>query len=180
MLLVAFKKAKLNLRDLRIIFANTARTSAQLYLIVGFAMLLGWILAIESVPRHLSDFLSAQHLSIYLILLLINIFLLIVGCFVSDVVQIVLFAPILGPMLVSMGMHPVHFGVMMVVNVVMGMITPPYGTGLYLVSAITGEKLTRIAKETVPFICSSIIVLLIVTYCPKIVLFLPRVTGFIK
>ena len=87
---------------------------------------------------------------------------------------------ILGPMLVSMGMHPVHFGVMMVVNVVMGMITPPYGTGLYLVSAITGEKLTHIAKETVPFICSSIIVLFIVTYCPKIVLFLPRITGFIK
>lgn len=173
------KVVKLNLKDIYNILNDTAKTSTQIYLIVGFASILGWIFAIEKVPFYISYFVESNNFSVYFLLFLVNIFFLFNGMWISDIIQLVLFAPIFTPMFASLGIHPVHFGVIMVVNVMVSMITPPYGTALYLASAISGESLRNIVRETIPFTAVSILVLFIITYFPKIVMFLPKMFKFI-
>jgi TRAP-type transport system large permease protein len=176
----ALKKSRIGFREFRELLASTARTTSQLYLIIGFALLLSWIFAIENIPSMVTNAVKVYSLSPYLLLFLVNVFFLINGCFVSDVLQIVLFAPIFVPIFASMGIHPIHFGIVMVVNVVLGMITPPYGTGLYLAAAVSKVGLKALVKETLPLTMSCIFVLFTITYIPWLVLFLPKWFGFVK
>jgi TRAP-type transport system large permease protein len=177
---VAIKKNPIGFADWLELLASTARTTSQLYLIIGFALLLSWIFAIENIPSMITNLVTSYHMPVYLLLLVVNVIFLINGCFISDVLQIVLFAPIFAPIFQSMGIHPVQFGVMMVLNVIMGMVTPPYGTGLYLAAAVGKVGLKELVRETIPMICSSIVVLFITAYVPWVVLFLPRLLGWIQ
>ena len=127
----------------------------------------------------ISTFVVAHNLSPYLLLFFANIFFLFNGMWISDTAQLILFAPIFAPIFVQMGISTVHFGVVMVVNVMISMITPPYGTALYLAAAVTGSPLKKIVKEVLPFLCSSILVLFLITYFPAIVLTVPRLFGMI-
>jgi len=161
------------------ILDRVARTSASIFLIVGFATILGWIFAAERVPSIIQSLVQQYQLSPWLFLLLVNVFFLINGLFISDSVQLLLFAPLFTPIAASLGIDPVHFGVMMVVNVMIGLITPPYGLGLYLGSIVGGVPLGALVRATLPFLASAIVVLLIITYVPEIVLFLPRYFGFL-
>ena len=161
------------------ILDRVARTSASIFLIVGFATILGWIFAAERVPSTIQSLVQQYHLSPWLFLLLVNIFILINGLFISDSVQLLLFAPLFTPIAASLGIDPVHFGVMMVVNVMIGLITPPYGLGLYLGSIVGGVPLGPLVRATLPFLASAITVLMIITYVPEIVLLLPRYFGFL-
>ncbi|MDD4757114.1 MAG: TRAP transporter large permease subunit, partial [Prolixibacteraceae bacterium] len=115
----------------------------------------------------------------YSLLFFVNIFLLLNGCWLSDTAQLVLFAPLFTPILMRLGIHPVHFGVVMVVNTMIGMITPPYGMALYLASSIADEPLKKVVKMTLPFTLVSIIVLFIVTYFPVLILYLPQLFEMI-
>lgn len=161
-------------QSLRTALANTVQTSAAVYLIIGFVYCISWVLAAEQFPVIIQNFVSAKQFTAYTLLFYINLFLLFNGCWLSDTAQLVLFAPLFTPILQSMGVHPVHFGVVMVVNTMIGMITPPYGMALYLAAAIAKEPLRKVVKMTLPFTAVSIIVLFIVTYFPSLVLFLPR------
>lgn len=156
---------------------STVKISASIYLIIGFVQTVGWVLAAEGVPHLISNFVVQHNFSPYLLVFLLNIFLLVNGCWLSDTAQLVLFAPIFTPILVGMGLDPVHIGVMFVVNVMIGMITPPYGMALYLSAAIAREPLRNVVIETLPFTAVSILVLLIVSYFPVFVLFIPRMFG---
>lgn len=158
---------------------STVKISASIYLIIGFVQTIGWVLAAEGVPRMINDFITRNNFSPYGLIFLLNIFLLINGCWLSDTAQLVLFAPIFTPILVGMGMNPVHVGVIFVVNVMIGMITPPYGMALYLSSAIAREPLRNVVKETLPFTAVSILVLSIVSYFPMLVLFIPKMLGML-
>jgi TRAP-type transport system large permease protein len=178
--LIGPKRKALGFKEVRSILLDTTKMTSQVYLIIAFALLLSWIFAMENVPSIVSDFVKVHHMSPYLLLFFVNVFFLINGCFISDVLQIVLFAPIFVPIFGSMGIHPIHFGIVMVVNVVIGMVTPPYGTALYLASAVSGVSLKEIVKETIPFTVSVISVLFLITYIPWFVLFLPRVFGFVR
>jgi len=171
-------KPKLNIDDFKEILSNTAKTTTKIYLIIGFVTIIGWIFAIEKVPAMLFNFIDQNNFSVYTLLFFANIFFLFNGMWLSDIIQLILFAPLLTPIFVSLGVHPVHFGVVMVVNIMISMITPPYGTCLYLASAISGTTLKEIVRETIPFTIVSIIVLFIVTYFPWIILYLPRFFGF--
>jgi len=166
-------------KDIREILINTAKTSASIYLICAFASIISWEMASEQLPAMVNRFVMESHLKPEMLLLLINIFLLLNGCWLSDTAQLILFAPIFTPILAGMGIHPVHFGVVMVLNVMLGLLTPPYGCALYLSAIISDQPLSAIVKESIPFTVVSIFVLFVVTYCPAIVLWLPRTLGLL-
>ncbi|MEJ8574369.1 TRAP transporter large permease [Microbaculum marinum] len=169
----------LTLRKFWAIVDRTARTSASIYLIVGFATIISWILANERVPSELGALIEGANLPVWALLLMINLFFLINGLWIGDSVQLLLFAPLFTPILAAMGVDPVHFGVIMVMNVMIGLLTPPYGLALYLGSAVSGESLGAIVRQSLPFLLACLFVLLLVTYIPAISLTLPRFFGFI-
>ncbi len=170
----------LSLAKLWEILDRSARTTASIYLIVGFATIVSWILANERVPSELQDLIGATGMPVWVLLLALNLFFLINGLWIGDAVQLLLFAPLFTPILAQLGVDPVHFGVIMSMNVMIGLLTPPYGLGLYLGSAISGVPLGRIVKASLPFLLASLMVLLLVTYIPAISLTLPRIFGFVE
>jgi len=172
-----YRKIKFN--DLFEILLNTAKTTTSIYLIIGFVSIISWVLAAERIPSLISMLIQTYNPSPYFLLFLINIFLLFNGMWISDIAQLALFAPLFTPILARLGIHPIHFGVVMVVNVMISMITPPYGMALYLSSAISKVELKKIVKETLPFLFVSIVVLFVVTYFPQLILFLPRYFNFV-
>lgn len=171
---------KLSFNDLKKSLATTVKTSASVYLIVGFTAVISWILAIEGVPALIQGWVAVNKPSPYVMLFLVNLFFLFNGMWLSDTAQLVLFAPLFTPIMVSLGIHPIHFGVIMVVNVMVGMITPPYGLALYLSASIAQVPLKALVRETIPFVSVSIAVLFLVTYVPLIVLGVPRYLGLIQ
>lgn len=171
---------KLSFNDLKKSLATTAKTSASVYLIVAFTAVISWILAIEGVPALIQGWVAVNKPSPYFMLFLVNLFFLFNGMWLSDTAQLVLFAPLFTPIMVSLGIHPIHFGVIMVVNVMIGMITPPYGLALYLSASIAQVPLKALVRETIPFVSVSIAVLFLVTYVPLIVLGVPRYLGLIQ
>lgn len=168
----------LSLKKLWSILDKAARTSASVYLIVGFASIISWILANERVPDELTQLIREWNLTPWMLLLILNIFFLVNGLWIGDSVQLLLFAPLFTPILAAMGVDPVHFGIIMVMNVMIGLLTPPYGMALYLGSAVSGEPLAAIIKQCIPFLLVSLFVLLLVTYIPAISLTLPRMLGY--
>jgi tripartite ATP-independent transporter DctM subunit len=171
---------KLSFNDLKKSLATTVKTSASVYLIVGFTAVISWILAIEGVPALIQGWVAVNKPSPYVMLFLVNLFFLFNGMWLSDTAQLVLFAPLFTPIMVSLGIHPIHFGVIMVVNVMIGMITPPYGLALYLSASIAQVPLKALVREIIPFVSVSIAVLFLVTYVPLIVLGVPRYLGLIQ
>lgn len=169
----------LSLKTLWEILDRSARTSASVYLIVGFATIISWILANERLPTQLLELVTYYQLQPWLLLLCLNLFFLLNGLWIGDSVQLLLFAPLFTPILAAMGVDPVHFGVVMVLNVMIGLMTPPYGLALYLGSTISGVPLGRIVVASLPFLAANLIVLLLVTYVPAISLTLPRLFGFL-
>ncbi|HPZ59972.1 MAG TPA: TRAP transporter large permease, partial [Bacillota bacterium] len=174
-----FYYKRINFNELRTVLLNTAKTTAQIYLIVGFASVISWELASEQVPTMISNFVKGTNMGPYTLFFLFNIFILFNGMWISDAAQLVLFAPIFTPIFASLGVSPIHFGCVMVVNVMISLITPPYGVCLYLASIVSGEPMSEVTKESVPFIIVSIVVLFLVTYIPAISMTLPRLLGLV-
>ncbi|MBI5578009.1 MAG: TRAP transporter large permease [Deltaproteobacteria bacterium] len=175
-----FISKNLNLKQIFNILEKAARTSAAIYLIIGFVTIISWVFARERLPDLLTRLVNESQLEPWQLLLLVNIFFLFNGMWISDAVQLLLFAPLFTPIFAKMGVHPVHFGIIMVVNIMIGLVTPPYGMGLYLGSIVGKVPLTSIIKTGMPFIISSIVVLLIITYIPFLCLWVPSLFGLIK
>jgi tripartite ATP-independent transporter DctM subunit len=169
----------LSLREFFRILLKSAKTSASIYLIIGFATIISWVLASERVPDLIIQFVNHYQFETWQLLLLLNFFFLFNGLWVSDAVQLLLFAPLFTPILLKMGVHPIHFGVIMVVNVMISLMTPPYGLALYLGAVVGNVKLSQIVRNSLPFLASSIIVLIITTYFPSLILWIPSIFGFI-
>lgn len=168
----------LTLKDLWVSLKETATGTSSIFLIIGFTSIISWILARENVPQMIQSFVYNNNISPYLLLFIVNIFFLFNGMWISDSAQLVLFAPIFTPIFTSMGVSAIHFGVVMVVNVMIGLITPPYGVGLYTVASVSGCELKEIVKESLPFTFCCIVVLFLITYFPVFVLTLPKLFGF--
>lgn len=162
------------------ILDRTMRTTASIYLIIAFVTVISWILAMEQVPMMIETFVERSNMSPWMFLLLLNLFLLLNGLWLSDIVQLVLFAPIFTPIAMGLCVDPVQFGVIMVMNIMLSMITPPYGLALYLGAAISGATLGSIVRQSLPFLGASLVVLLLITYIPPLTLWLPGVFGFVK
>ncbi len=162
---------------LKSLFKNSAAsavTSGMILIIIGMAGTLGWVLTTENVPQQLADAVLSITQSPYMVLLLLNIIFLILGIFMETVTAIVITTPIFLPLITALGIDLIHFGVVQTVNLAIGLITPPMALNLLIASNVGGIKLMTTIKPLVPYFISALIVLIIVTYIPQTVLFLPN------
>jgi len=152
----------------------TGLQTACVMIITATAVVLGWVLTRSQFSQALSDFVLGITRNPNLILLLLNIFLLISGCFIEVIAALIIYTPVIMPLLKAVGIDPVHFGVVMTLNLMIGLLTPPFGMGLYVVQKIAQIPFERMVRAAAPFILPLIIVLLLITYFPDLCLFLPR------
>lgn len=165
-------------KDLGPILVRSAKLSGSLMLILGTASLFAFILTSERVPHHVGGFLVSLTDNIYILLFLLNVFLLIVGTFMDPTPSLIILTPILAPILTSLGMHDFHIGVFLSINLIIGLTTPPVGTCLFIASAVSGESIEKISIASLPFQAVNFMVLMLVTYVPFTVLWLPGLAGF--
>lgn len=173
-----FVLKSLNLADLPPMFINTAKITGIVFLIIGTASIVSWVLAINQVPQAIAEFLLSVTGNPKIVLLLIIILMLIVGMFMDIAAALIILGPILHPIAVSMGMSPIHFGIIMVLSLNIALMTPPVGACLFVVCSITKLKLGEISRAIVPFIIVEVITLFIIAYVPVISTFIPNLLGF--
>ena len=154
--------------------AETLRSSAGILLIVAVAAIFGWILSVEQVPQIMTQAMLSISTHPYVLLFLVNILLLIVGMFLDSTTAILVIAPIIAKPLAAAGVDPVHLGMVVIFNLMIGLLTPPMGLALYLVSDIAKVKMKEVLREMVPFYFPLIITLLLLTYVPELTIWLPR------
>jgi tripartite ATP-independent transporter DctM subunit len=170
----------LNFKNITTIIVNSATTTAVLLFIIGTANVFAWVLTAEQIPQRIATQMLAITRDPYLILLLINLFLIVVGMFMEGGAAIIILAPTLMKVIETVGINPLHFGFIMVLNIVVGLLTPPMGVCLFVVSGITGESLSNIIREVFPFILVEIGVLLLATYFPVVVMIVPKLLGYVQ
>jgi len=154
---------------------ETIRASAGILLIVAVAALFGWILSVESVPQKLTGIMLSISTNPYVLLLLVNVLLIIVGMFLDSTTAILVIAPIIAKPLVAAGVDPVHLGMVVVFNLMIGLLTPPMGLALFLVADIAKVTMKDVLKEMMPYYLPLGITLLLITYVPSITTWIPRI-----
>jgi tripartite ATP-independent transporter DctM subunit len=155
----------------------SANYSAVVMLIVASAGLFGWILSTEQIPNKFSEMILSVTTNKYIVLFIINIFLLLFGCFMEILAIILMTVPVLMPVIHQLGIDPVHFGVVMVLNLMVGQLSPPFGMSLYIAQDIAGVPYIQAARATVPYIILILLLLFAVTYFPAVVMFLPNLLS---
>lgn len=160
-------------KNIASVMSSSAGTTASLMLLVGFANLFGWILIVEQIPQSLAEFLLTITGNKYLLLLLINILLIVVGSFMETIAALLIVYPILLNVAISVGVDPIQFSVIAVLNLIIGLNTPPVGVCLFVASGIGKVSVDKVAKAGFPFLLVSLLVLLLVTYIPSLSLYLP-------
>lgn len=164
----------LKLSNLKQILLDTAIATTVTVFIIACAAVFGWVLAYERIPQTLSTGFLSIFESKTLALLMIMVVLLIIGCFMETIAAITIMTPVFMPIISNFGIDPVHFGVLMILNLMIGLITPPVGLVLYTLSNISGVPFYRIAKASIPYLIILTVVLVILCFVPQISLFLPN------
>jgi len=177
MLLLGFAYRSLRLRDLPKVFADTATTTASIMIILGASSLLGWILAREQVPQAIAEAFLGFTDSRIVFLLLVNVLLLLLGAVIEPTSALVIAVPVLLPVAVELGVDPVHFGVIVVLNLMIGLMTPPIGGVLFVLSSVTKTPVGEVFRGVAPFFVPLLVTLALITFIPDIALWLPRVLG---
>jgi tripartite ATP-independent transporter DctM subunit len=162
-------------RDLPKLFLDTVETNAVVLMLVMTASLMGWVLVRAQVPQHLGAYILGTTRNPLYILLMINVFLLIVGCFMEALAALIILIPVFMPVISAAGIDPVHFGVVTVLNLMIGTLTPPVGIVLFVVARVAKLPFEQVTRATAPFLVPLVVVLLLITVFPGLVLFLPRV-----
>jgi len=153
---------------------ETIRASAGILLIVAVAALFGWILSVEMVPQHLTGVMLSISKDPYVLLLIVNVLLVVVGMFLDSTTAILVIAPIIAKPLVAAGVDPVHLGMVVVFNLMIGLLTPPMGLALYLVADIAKVSMKEVLKQMVPYYLPLAVTLLLITYVPALTTWIPR------
>jgi C4-dicarboxylate transporter DctM subunit len=161
-------------RELPSVFRKSAKTTAVVGFIIATANLVSYVLTRERVPQMLSEALLSVSDERWVILLLINILLLVLGCFMEGLAIMLLTVPVLLPLVMQLGVDPVHFGVIVVMNLMIGLISPPFGMALFVVAKVGNIPFPDLARETWPLVMALIVVLLICTFLPGVVMALPN------
>ncbi|MDH5476390.1 MAG: TRAP transporter large permease subunit [Cyclobacteriaceae bacterium] len=161
-------------KDFPDILLTSAKTTAVVMFLICTSMAMSWLFSFESIPELMSGFLLEKFSNRFVIFLVINIILLIVGTFMDITPAVLIFTPIFLPVVTALGMNPVHFGIIMVLNLCIGLCTPPVGTILFVGSGVAKISVSQVIKPLLPFLAIMIIVLLLVSYIPEISMFLPR------
>lgn len=169
-----FIHKELKFKDIYNILLKTVKSSCTIMLIIGSANVLTWVVLEANIPTIVTAGLLAISKNKYVILLLINIILLILGCFLESISILMIMVPVLLPIVTLFHIDLIHLGVFVVLNVMIGLITPPVGFSLYVVTSIAKISFTKVAKAIVPFIVPLVVVLLLITYIPALVTWLPN------
>ncbi|MGM9526540.1 MAG: TRAP transporter large permease subunit [Peptococcaceae bacterium] len=172
-----FIHKEITIKNLLPAMVNSAATSSMIIVLMAMAQIFGSIMSIERIPTMVANAILSLTTSKILVLILINILLLIVGTFMEALAAIIILVPLLLPIVEPLGVDPIHFGVIMVLNLAIGFVTPPVGVNLFVASGIARLKLADIAKAALPMLGLMILVLLVVTYFPPLSMTLP---AFVK
>ena len=173
----AFVYKELSFKDIPSAILRATINTTVIMFIVGGANLFGWILTNAQVPHKVAAFMSSISNNPIVFLMLVNVLLLFVGTLINASAAVVILVPILFPVAISYGIDPIFFGVLMIVNLAIGCITPPVGLDLFVVSGITKLPMEKITKAISPYLAVLIIDLVIITYFPQIILFIPHLLG---
>ena len=170
----------LKISDLSGVITRAGITSSVVLLLVGAAMAFKTVVSLSHAPEQLAAFILTLTSNPLLLLFLINILLFIVGMFLDAGPAIIILGPILGPIFIGLGIDPIHFAIIMSVNLTVGLATPPMGLVLFVASAVSGERVEAIAKAILPFLAVEIVVIFLITYIPALSMTIPRLTGFVQ
>ena len=178
LILAALFYRALSFHALYDIMSASARSSASIGLVIGGALILNYVVAAENIPAAVAGALDGLDISPLAFLLLVNLLLLLLGCLLDATTIILVIVPLFIPAARILGIDLVHFGVVVVVNTMLGLITPPYGILLFVINAVTGIPLRDIIREVLPFLAILLVSLLVMVLAPELVLWLPRQFGY--
>lgn len=178
-LVLGFVYRSIGIKDLPAILLDATKTTAIVMLLVGVSSLLSFVMSFARIPILVSDALLALSDNPTVILLLISLILLVVGCFMDPTPAILIFTPIFLPVVTEFGVHPLHFGTIMVFNLCVGTITPPVGNVLFVASRVSGQRIEPVTRRLVPFFLALTVGLLIVMFVPQISMWLPERMGLV-
>jgi tripartite ATP-independent transporter DctM subunit len=170
----------LSLKDLPPLLLRTGIAASAILLAIGTAAVFGWVATLSGVPNTLAAAMFGFSDNPLVLLFLVNVLLLIVGMFLDAGPAILILGPILAPTMLQLGIDPVHFAIIMCVNLTIGLATPPMGLILFVASTISGERIEAIAKELLPYFVVHLTIIFLITYVPALSLTLPRLLGFVQ
>ncbi len=173
-----FVYRELHFRDIPGLLVTTARLTGMCALVLGMSTTFAWIVTVERIPQLITEWMLAVAKEPWMFLVFTNILLLIVGMFIESTAAIITFTPILFPVAMKMGIDPVHFGVVIVANLGVGLVTPPVGACLFVASAIGGTSVDKVIRPLMPFLIMMTVALFLITYWPDMTLFVPRFLGY--
>lgn len=171
-----YKEVKLN--DLPDILLGAVNTTAIVMLLIGASMSMSWIMAYENIPQNITDFMLSISDNKIVVLFIINMLLLFVGIFMDMTPAVLIFTPIFLPVVTRLGIDPVHFGIIMTLNLCIGLCTPPVGSILFIGVSVAGTTIRKVIRPLLPLFVAMLVALMLVTYIPQLSLWLPGVFGF--
>jgi tripartite ATP-independent transporter DctM subunit len=178
LIITLFVTKTLSTNKLPRIFVNAAVQSGTILLLVGAAVTFAWIITVSGMADLLAGEISQITENVLLLLLVINLFLFAIGMFLDAGPAILILGPVLAPIFISLGIDPLHFAVIMCVNLTVGLATPPMGLVLFVAASVSGEKTENIAYEMLPFLAVEAFVIILITYFPALTMTLPRLFGY--
>jgi tripartite ATP-independent transporter DctM subunit len=174
-----FVLRSMKMKDLGAVLTRSALATSAVLLLVGAAVAFKTVVSLSYAPQILSDYILSLSENPLMLLFLINILLFIVGMFLDAGPAIIILGPILGPIFLDLGVHPVHFAIIMSVNLTVGLATPPMGLVLFVASSVSGERVEAIARAILPFLAVQVAVIFLITYVPAISMTVPYLAGFL-
>ncbi len=177
-LILAFLYKEIKIKDIPDIFLKTIGTTSVVMLLIGTSMGMSWVMSYENIPQNVSAALLSVSENKIIVLLIINMILLVIGTFMDMTPAVLIFTPIFLPVVTELGMNPIHFGIVMVLNLCIGLCTPPVGSVLFVGCSVANISISKVIKPLLPLFLAMILALIVVTYIPEISLWLPRVFGY--
>lgn len=178
-LVLSFAYRELKIKELPEILLRSSETTAVVLLLIGTSMSMSWVMSSENIPQMISDFMVGLSDNKWVILIVINLILLAVGIFMDITPAVLIFTPIFLPVVTKIGVDPIHFGIMMVFNLCIGLCTPPVGSLLFVGVTIAQTSLTKVLRPLIPFFIAMIFALALLMIFPEITLFLPRLFDLV-
>lgn len=168
---------ELKWKELPTILVNTVISTATVTFLISMANIFGWMIAFEQIPQMIANGMLSLSENPFVFLLLVNIMLLLLGMVLDGIAALIILTPVLMPLVTAFQIDPIHFGVIICINLTIGLLTPPVGTGLFIVSSIAEVKFERLVKATMPFLVMGILILFVITYWEDSVMLIPRWLG---
>lgn len=173
----AFLYRDLQMKKIPEILFNTVISTATVTFLIAMANIFGWMIAFEQIPQLIAATMLSLSDNPFVFLLLVNLLLLLLGMILDGIAALIILVPVLMPLLTPFQIDPIHFGVIFCINLTIGLLTPPVGTGLFIVSSIAEVKFERLVKATTPFLVMAIFILFVITYWEDAVLLVPKMLG---